>query len=78
MMALKKQTCFEFSDNNSLPNGRYSAMWLTAEFQTNYQNRDGNSYVFKQSSGPLIQPNTMPFNICASYDNCDLTGVNRV
>ena len=69
--------CFEFTDNNSLPNGRYSAMWLTAEFQTNYQNRDGENYVFKQSSGPLIRPNTMPFSICSSIDDCDLTGVGR-
>merc|ERR1711879_389400 len=66
--------CYTFTDNNSLANGKYAAMFVNIEFQTNYQDPSGTSYVYKQSSGPLIQPNTFPFNICSSIDNCDLTG----
>lgn len=32
--------CYEFTDENVLENGKYSAMWLTTHFQTNYQNRE--------------------------------------
>ena len=63
---------------NPLEDGEYSAMFFTVYFETDYLSTDGENLVHTQSSGPLVRPNTLPFEGTCTKDSCDLEGITKV
>ena len=76
---LNEPGCYYFEDVNTLPEGKYSAMWVSVTFETDYEDIDGEKLTWVQSSGPLVRPNTYPFDLCDwSEEQCDITGLDIV
>lgn len=70
--------CYEFEDSTQLDEGRYTAMWFSVEFKTEYLDPEGSQYGYVQSTGPLVRPNTLPFDHCQDSSDVELTGLGKV
>merc|ERR1712046_54347 len=55
--------CYHFTDANVEEDGKYSAMWVGMTFKTDYTFNSATQN-FMVTSGPLIFPNTYPFDLC--------------